>query len=58
MISSLSIWGYVVNVKSTVKISSIYVAFLEIMNCMAQIISKTKVHDFSPYLEFCSCIIV
>ena len=29
---SPSIWRYVVNVKSTVKISSIFVAFLENMN--------------------------
>ena len=32
---SPSIWRYVVNVKSTVKISSIFVAFLENMNFMA-----------------------
>jgi hypothetical protein len=32
MNSSLSIWHYVVSVKSTVKISSIFVAFLENMN--------------------------
>ena len=32
MKSSPSIWGYVVSVKSTVKISSIFVAFLENMN--------------------------
>ena len=32
MTSSPSIWHYVVNVKSTVKISSIFVAFLEKMN--------------------------
>ena len=32
MKSSPSIWHYVVNVKSTVKISSIFVAFLENMN--------------------------
>ena len=32
MKSSPSIWRYVVNVKSTVKISSIFVAFLENMN--------------------------
>ena len=32
MKSSLSIWRYVVNVKSTVKISSVCVAFLENMN--------------------------
>ena len=30
--SSQSIWHYVVSVKSTVKISSIFVAFLENMN--------------------------
>jgi hypothetical protein len=32
MKSSQSIWRYVVNVKSTVKISSIFLAFLENMN--------------------------
>ena len=32
MKSSPSIWHYVVNVKSTVKILSIFVAFLENMN--------------------------
>ena len=32
MKSSPSIWHYVVDVKSTVKISSIFVAFLENMN--------------------------
>ena len=32
MKSSLSIWQYVVSVESTVKISSIFVAFLENMN--------------------------
>ena len=32
MKSSSSIWHYVVNVKSTVKISSVFVAFLENMN--------------------------
>ena len=32
MKSSPSIWRYVVNVKSTVKILSIFVAFLENMN--------------------------
>ena len=32
MKSSLSIWHYVVSVKSTVKISSIFVAFLENTN--------------------------
>ena len=32
MKSSLSIWHYVVNVESMVKISSIFVAFLENMN--------------------------
>ena len=32
MKSSLSIWHYVVNVKSTVKILSVCVAFLENMN--------------------------
>ena len=32
MKSSPSIWHYVVSVKSTVKISSIFVAFLENMN--------------------------
>ena len=32
MKSSPSIWHYVVNVKSTVKISSVFVAFLENMN--------------------------
>ena len=34
MKSSLSIWHYVVNVESMVKISSIFVAFLENMNFM------------------------
>ena len=32
--SSVPIWQYVVNVKSTVKISSIFVAFLENKNFM------------------------
>ena len=32
MKSSLLIWRYVVNIKSTVKISSIFVAFLENTN--------------------------
>ena len=32
MKSSMSIWHYVANVNSTVKISSIFVAFLENMN--------------------------
>ena len=34
MKSSASVWRYVVNVKSMVKISSIFVAFLENMNFM------------------------
>ena len=37
MKSSLSIWRYVVNIKSTVKILSIIVAFLENMNKKIQI---------------------
>ena len=36
MKSLLSIWRYVVNVKSTVKISPIFEAFLENMNFNAQ----------------------
>ena len=34
MKSSASVWRYVVNVKSMVKISSIFMAFLENMNFM------------------------
>ena len=36
MKSSPSIWRYVVNVKSTVKILSIFVAFLENVNFMCK----------------------
>ena len=36
MKSSLSIWRYVVSVKSTVKILSIFVAFLENMNFICE----------------------
>ena len=36
MKSSLSIWRYVLNVKSTVKILSIFVAFLDNVNFMCK----------------------
>ena len=48
MKSSPLIWRYVVNVKSTVKILSIFVAFLENMN----FILGTKVRD--PFTDFLS----
>ena len=62
MKSSPSIWRYVVNVKSTVKISSIFVAFLENMNfTMRELLStlddleikigSTKVIDFLKTLK-------
>ena len=46
MKSSLSIWRYVVSVKSTVKISSIFVAFLENTN-----FTQYEFHMFKPILE-------
>ena len=45
MKSSLSIWPYVVNVKSTVKILLIFVAFLESLN-----FTKTK-YIFASILQ-------
>ena len=45
MKSSPSIWRYVVNIKSTVKILSIFVAFLENMNKFVFSKKATKIDD-------------
>ena len=53
--SSRSIWHYVVSVKTTVKISSIFVAFLENTNFIKKILAL--VHTYCCInLQYVSCI--
>ena len=47
MKSSSSVWHYVVNVKSMVKISSIFVAFLENMNFPIQNLQRALILETS-----------
>ena len=51
MKSSPSIWRYVVNVKSAVKILSIFVAFLENMNFKNKAILQNGKSIFSKYVR-------
>ena len=51
MQSSLSIWHYVVSVKSMVKISSFFVAFLENTNFINPKEKVLRVEIWHPFLE-------
>ena len=57
MESSPSIWRYIVNVKSTVRISSIFVAFLENTNFMTTNLSQVKIPQLQfKYTEIFDCL--
>ena len=55
---SLSIWQYVVTVKSTVKISSIYVAFLENINFNLKPVSIEKKNLVKIINIFCDFLVL